>query len=69
MVFEGDSLRLRCRAPTIGATWGERTGASVLWMWGSQDASKVFEEIRVENRYLADSGLVERYSEIIKFTS
>jgi hypothetical protein len=30
-------------------------------MWGSQDPAEVFDEIRVENRYIADSGLVERY--------
>ena len=62
VVFEGDSLRLRCRAPTIGTVLGDRIGASVVWMWGSHNASKVFEEIQVENRYLEDSGLVERYS-------
>jgi hypothetical protein len=40
---------------------GERSIASVVWMWGSQDPAKVFEEIYVENHYIADSGLVERY--------
>jgi len=40
---------------------GERSIASVVWMWGSQDPARVFEEIYVENHYIADSGLVERY--------
>jgi hypothetical protein len=61
VVFAGDSLKLRCRAPTAGTTVGERSIANVVWMWGSQDPAEVFEEIRVENRYIADSGLVERY--------
>ena len=61
VVFAGDSLKLRCRAPTVGTMVGERSIASVVWMWGSQDPAKVFEEIFVENHYLADSGLVERY--------
>ncbi|KAJ9596478.1 hypothetical protein L9F63_012517 [Diploptera punctata] len=55
VVFEGDSLRLRCRAPTVSST----LGASVVWMWGSEDAAKVFTQVQVENRYLEDSGLVE----------
>ena len=61
VVFAGDSLKLRCRAPTAGTMVGERSIASVVWMWGSQDPAKVFEEIYVENHYIADSGLVERY--------
>jgi hypothetical protein len=61
VVFAGDSLKLRCRAPTAGTTVGERSIANVAWMWGSLDPAKIFDEIRVENRYIADSGLVERY--------
>lgn len=61
VVFAGDSLKLRCRAPTVGTMVGERSIASVVWMWGSQDPARVFEEIYVENHYIADSGLVERY--------
>jgi hypothetical protein len=40
---------------------GERSIANVVWMWGSRDPAEVFEEIHVENRYIADSGLVVRY--------
>lgn len=61
VVFAGDSLKLRCRAPTAGTMVGERSIANVVWMWGGQDPAEVFEEIRVKNRYIADSGLVERY--------
>ncbi|XP_069684373.1 adhesion G protein-coupled receptor A3 isoform X2 [Periplaneta americana] len=59
VVFAGDSLKLRCRAPTAGTMEGERSIANVRWKWGSQDPSKVFNEIIVENRYIAGSGLVE----------
>jgi hypothetical protein len=69
VVFAGDSLKLRCRAPTAGTMAGEKSIASVVWMWGSQDPAKIFEEIHVENRYVADSGLVERYNfEVCIFT-
>lgn len=66
-MFAGDSLKLRCRAPTAGTMVGERSIANVVWMWGSQDPAKVFDEIRVENRYIADSGLVERYVLLSKY--
>ena len=69
VVFAGDSLKLRCRAPTAGTMVGERSIASVVWMWGSQDPAKVFEEIYVENHYIADSGLVERYVRADSFGS
>ncbi|XP_066991624.2 adhesion G protein-coupled receptor A3 [Anabrus simplex] len=57
VVFEGDPLKLRCRAP--GITDENSSSVKVIWLFGNQDASAVFKEIHVENRYMAKNGLVE----------
>ncbi|PSN36049.1 hypothetical protein C0J52_21845 [Blattella germanica] len=37
----------------------EKNKASVKWKWESEDPVNIFDRIRIENRYLAESGLVE----------
>lgn len=69
IVFAGDSLTLRCRAPTV--TDDERI--KILWFWNpnitanSQDftmhlnPNDSLSNVKIENRRLAESGIVDRY--------
>ncbi|CAG2062971.1 unnamed protein product, partial [Timema podura] len=57
VVFVGDELHLLCRASA--AALSENTDPSVSWLWGSSDPTLHLQGVRVENRFWADSGLVE----------
>lgn len=60
VVFEGDSLRLQCRAVDISPELDSET--VVVWSWAGLDPSDVFQQsVSVRNKHLKDSGLVERY--------
>nr|CAD7401289.1 unnamed protein product [Timema cristinae] len=57
VVFVGDELHLLCRASA--AALSENTDPSVSWLWGSSDPTLYLQGVRVDNRFWADSGLVE----------
>lgn len=59
IVFEGDSLSLRCRSLTVGSTRGQIKDAQVTWSWKNRDPSSYFDKIKIENRSFADNGFVE----------
>lgn len=67
IVFAGDSINMKCRAP--GVT--EDKTAKLNWLWNPNiteivdienytDPQTALSNIKVENRYLADSGIVDR---------
>lgn len=72
VVFAGDSITLKCRAPSIT----EDRNARLSWLWYPNttsetvdlntflDPQKSLSNIKVDNRYLADSGIVDRYFSI-----
>lgn len=59
IVFEGDSLCLRCRSLTAGALGGESRDVRVTWTWQNKDPASYFDKIKIENRLFADHGFVE----------
>ncbi|XP_078036263.1 remoulade isoform X2 [Augochlora pura] len=73
VVFAGDSLTLKCRAPSIT----EDKNAKLSWLWypntttnvvdlnAFSDPQKSLSNIKVDNRYLKDSGIVDSSLSII----
>lgn len=59
IVFEGDSLSLKCRSLTVGSSTGDRKGAQVTWSWQNKDPSSLFDKIQIENRTFIENGFVE----------
>lgn len=59
IVFEGDSLCLRCRSLTAGALGGESRDVRVTWSWKNKDPASYFDKIKIENRSFDDHGFVE----------
>ncbi|XP_034944600.1 adhesion G protein-coupled receptor A3 [Chelonus insularis] len=65
VVFAGDSISLKCRAPSIT----DDRSAKLNWLWNPSlidDSPKLFVDpqetlsnIKVDNRYLSDSGIVD----------
>lgn len=68
VVFAGDTITLKCRAPSIT---NDRF-ARLNWLWNSNITADVldvdlhdnplssFSDVKIENRYLDDSGIVAR---------
>ena len=68
VVFAGDTITLKCRAPSIT---NDRY-ARLSWLWHSNvttdnidldlynDPQSNFNDVLIENRYLEDSGIVSR---------
>ncbi|XP_043269261.1 adhesion G protein-coupled receptor A3 isoform X2 [Venturia canescens] len=66
VVFAGDSITLKCRAPSIT----EDRNAKLNWLWNPNitteavdtnvyvDPQNTLSNVKVENRYLSDSGIV-----------
>ncbi|XP_076480930.1 remoulade isoform X2 [Bombus vancouverensis nearcticus] len=73
VVFAGDSITLKCRAPSIT----EDRNARLSWLWYPNttsetvdlntflDPQKSLSNIKVDNRYLADSGIVDSSLSIV----
>ncbi|XP_076297775.1 remoulade [Lasioglossum baleicum] len=73
VVFAGDSLTLKCRAPSIT----EDKNAKLSWLWypntttnvmdlnAFSDPQKSLSNIKIDNRYLKDSGIVDSSLSII----
>ncbi|XP_015431913.1 PREDICTED: adhesion G protein-coupled receptor A3 [Dufourea novaeangliae] len=73
VVFAGDSLTLKCRAPSVT----EDKNAKLHWLWypnattnfmdlnAFSDPQKSLTNIKVDNRYLTDSGIVDSSLSII----
>ncbi|XP_017878291.1 adhesion G protein-coupled receptor A3 isoform X2 [Ceratina calcarata] len=73
VVFAGDSITLKCRAPSIT----EDRNAKLSWLWYPNttseiadldvfiDPQKSLSNIKIDNRYLADSGIVDSSLSIV----
>ncbi|XP_076637008.1 remoulade isoform X2 [Colletes latitarsis] len=73
VVFVGDSLTLKCRAPSIT----EDRNAKLSWLWYPNttnevmdlntftDPQKSLSNIKIDNRYLTDSGIVDSSLSIV----
>ncbi|XP_034179883.2 remoulade isoform X1 [Osmia lignaria lignaria] len=73
VVFVGDSITLKCRAPSIT----EDKNAKLSWLWYPNttteimdlneftDPQKSLSNIKVDNRYLTDSGIVDSSLSIV----
>ncbi|XP_043512132.1 adhesion G protein-coupled receptor A3 isoform X4 [Frieseomelitta varia] len=73
VVFAGDSITLKCRAPSIT----DDKNARLSWLWYPNtttenadlnaflDPQKSLSNIKVDNRYLADSGIVDSSLSIV----
>ncbi|XP_057333218.1 adhesion G protein-coupled receptor A3 [Microplitis mediator] len=72
VVFSGDSISLKCSAPSIT---DDRT-AKLLWQWTPSlltltplaDPVDTLSNIKVDNRYLADSGIIDSSLSIFPVT-
>ncbi|XP_043260839.1 adhesion G protein-coupled receptor A3 [Colletes gigas] len=73
VVFVGDSLTLKCRAPSIT----EDRNAKLSWLWYPNTTNEVMDlntftdpqislsNIKIDNRYLTDSGIVDSSLSIV----
>ncbi|CAK9824102.1 Adhesion G protein-coupled receptor A3 [Anthophora retusa] len=73
VVFAGDSITLKCRAPSIT----EDRSARLSWLWYPNTTSEIVDlnafrdpqetltNIKIDNRYLADSGIVDSSLSIV----
>ncbi|XP_066586020.1 adhesion G protein-coupled receptor A3 [Prorops nasuta] len=73
VVFAGDSVTLKCRAPSVT----EDRSAKLSWLWYPNttaenvdmnwysDPRKKLANIKIENRYLSDSGIVDSSLNIV----
>lgn len=59
VVFEGDSLRLNCRAPSLSDTYNLETKDQIEWVWLDKNPKEYLGHIEIENRFLEDSGLID----------
>ncbi|XP_065170512.1 LOW QUALITY PROTEIN: adhesion G protein-coupled receptor A3 [Atheta coriaria] len=64
VVFEGDSLRLNCRAPSMPEEYykneeNEESHDRVEWLWLEKNARHYFNDVTIDNRFLADDGLID----------
>lgn len=68
VVFAGDSITLKCRAPSITVDktarlnwlWYPNASAEIVDLNAYKDPRKNLPNIKVDNRYLSDSGIVDR---------
>ncbi|KAF2882773.1 hypothetical protein ILUMI_23397 [Ignelater luminosus] len=61
VVFEGDTLKLVCTAPSLLDNFdvGDSQGSSYIeWLWLDSDPKNHFDEIEISNRFSIDSGLL-----------
>ncbi|XP_076245480.1 remoulade [Calliopsis andreniformis] len=73
VVFAGDSLTLKCRAPSImkdknaklSWLWYPNTTTEIMDLNAFTDPQKRLSNIKIDNRYLADSGIVDSSLSII----
>ena len=67
VVFAGDSITLKCRAPSVTVD----KSARLNWLWYPNASAEIVDlnsyrdprnlpNIKVDNRYLPDSGIVDR---------
>ncbi|XP_043685451.1 adhesion G protein-coupled receptor A3 isoform X2 [Vespula pensylvanica] len=73
IVFAGDSITLKCRAPSII----DDKNARLNWLWYPNTTTEIFDldiykdpqsslpNIKIENRYLSDSGIVDSSLSIV----
>ncbi|XP_017780514.1 PREDICTED: adhesion G protein-coupled receptor A3 [Nicrophorus vespilloides] len=69
VVFEGDSLRLQCRAPSSTDSFDmfdSEAKDRIEWMWLDSNPRHHFFDVDIQNRYLADSGLIDSSLSIAK---
>lgn len=68
VVFAGDSITLKCRAPSITVDqsarlnwlWYPNASAEIVDLSAYKDPRKSLPNIKIDNRYLSDSGIVDR---------
>ena len=59
VVFEGDSLKLHCRAPSVSGDFDYPPKDKIQWLWLDSNPKYFFTDIVIENRYLDDKGLID----------
>lgn len=62
VVFEGDSFRVHCKVPSITLNYDiQDTQATdhIKWLWTNQNPKDYFNDLIVENRFIAESGYIE----------
>lgn len=68
VVFAGDSITLKCRAPSITVDktarlnwlWYPNASAEIVDLNAYKDPRDSLPNIKIDNRYLSDSGIVDR---------
>ncbi|KAG7190385.1 hypothetical protein KM043_006493 [Ampulex compressa] len=73
VVFAGDSITLKCRAPSVtddrnarlNWLWYPNTTAEIVDLNAYRDPRKSLSNIKVDNRYLSDSGIVDSSLSIV----
>ncbi|EFN65630.1 Probable G-protein coupled receptor 125 [Camponotus floridanus] len=73
VVFAGDSITLKCRAPSITVDqsarlnwlWYPNASAEIVDLSAYKDPRKSLSNIKIDNRYLSDSGIVDSALSIV----
>ncbi|XP_036145260.1 adhesion G protein-coupled receptor A3 isoform X2 [Monomorium pharaonis] len=73
VVFAGDSITLKCRAPSITVDktarlnwlWNPNTTAKIVDLNAYKDPRKNLPNIKIDNRYLSDNGIVDSVLSIV----
>ncbi|XP_072742935.1 adhesion G protein-coupled receptor A3 [Anoplolepis gracilipes] len=73
VVFAGDSITLKCRAPSITVDqsarlnwlWYPNASAEIVDLSAYKDPRKNLPNIKIDNRYLSDSGIVDSALSIV----
>nr|XP_022899859.1 adhesion G protein-coupled receptor A3-like [Onthophagus taurus] len=62
IVFEGDSLRLNCKAPSSLESYDihlSNLKDNIEWLWLDLNPRTIFDDVLIENKYLEDVGLID----------
>lgn len=66
VVFEGDTLKLQCTAPSISDTYDSPLSSKIEWTWLDSDPKLYFSDVSIENHFLQSTGLVASTLQIPK---
>ncbi|KAB0802967.1 hypothetical protein PPYR_05153 [Photinus pyralis] len=69
VLFEGDSVEISCRTPTIFESFDAADVQNNLyWVWSDLDVTKHFSNVHIENHYSVESGLLSSTLKISSIT-
>lgn len=62
VVFEGDALKMHCKVPSMIINFDlqeTQIRDYITWSWFDKNVKLKFEDLKIENKFLAESGYME----------